>query len=167
MTNRLALDAQTIAQTIEALKLSFPELADDEESWLLTLESETDLTELMRKLERQRREADAHAEALELVIKDYKLRKYLMGKREEAMRALAMKLLTAAEVDKLQMPEATYSLRNVPPSVVITDEASLPDAACRFKREPDKTAIKSMLDVGEVPGATMSNGGRTLSIRVK
>lgn len=167
MNNRLALDAQTIAQTIEALKLSFPELADEEETWLLTLESETDLTELLRKLERHRREAEANAEALELVIKDYKLRKYRMGKHEEAMRALAMKLLTAAEVDKLQLPEATYSLRSVPPSVVITDEDALPDAACRFKREPDRTAIKDMLQIGPVEGACMSNGGRTISIRTK
>jgi hypothetical protein len=167
MNNRLALDAQTIAQTIEALKLSFPELADDEEAWLLTLQSETDLTELMRKLEQHRREADAHAEALELVIKDYKLRKYLFGKREEAMRALAMKLLSAADIEKLQLPEATYSMRAVPPSVVILNEDELPDAACRFKREPDKTAIKQMLEVGDVPGATLSNGNRTLSIRVR
>lgn len=83
------------------------------------------------------------------------------------MRALAMKLLYVADVEKLTLPEATYSMRAVPPAVVILDEDQLPDAACKFTRVPDKTAIKSMLDVGEVPGATMSNGGRTLSIRVK
>lgn len=167
MTNRLALNAQTIAQTIAALKLSYPELVDDEEWWLATLESETDLTELLRKLERQRQEAACNSEALSQNIKDLKARQFRFDKRQEAMRALAMKLLYVADVEKLQLPEATYSMRAVPPSVVILDEEALPDAACRFTRVPDKTAIKSMLEIGSVPGATLSNGGRTLSIRVK
>lgn len=167
MNKRLALDAQTIAQVIEALRVAYPDMADDEETWLLVLASETDLTELMRKLEQSRQEAAANAEALTTNLKDLKARKYRFERREEAMRALAMKLLYVADVEKLQLPEATYSMRTVPPSVVITDEDALPDAACKFKREPDKTAIKQMLEVGSVSGATMSNGGRTLSIRIK
>jgi len=167
MNNRLALDAQTIAQTIEALKLSYPELTDEEETWLLVLASETDLTELMRKLERSRQEAACNSDALSQNIKDLKARQFRFDKRQEAMRALAMKLLYVADVEKLILPEATYSLRTVPPSVVITDENALPDAACKFTRAPDKTAIKQMLEVGDVPGATLSNGSRTLSIRIK
>lgn len=167
VNKRLALDAQQIAQTIESLKLSFPELADDEEAWLLTLASETDMTELMRKLERQRQEAACNSDALSQNIKDLKARQFRFDKRQEAMRALAMKLLYAADVEKLQLPEATYSLRTVPPSVVIVNEDALPDAACKFKREPDRTAIKDMLQIGPVEGACMSNGGKTLSIRIK
>ena len=167
MNKRLALDAQTIAQTIEALRLAYPDMADDEETWLLTLQSETDLTELMRKLEQQRQEASANAEALKTNLNDLKARKYRFERREEAMRALAMKLLYVADVEKLQLPEATYSLRTVPPSVVITDEDALPDAACRFKREPDRTAIKDMLQIGPVEGACMSNGSKSLTIRTR
>jgi hypothetical protein len=100
-------------------------------------------------------------------IKMLKARKFRFDRREQAMRALAMKLLYAADVEKMMLPEATYSMRTVPPSVIILDENQLPDAACRFKREPDKVAIKQMLEVGDVPGATLSNGSRTLSIRIK
>ena len=168
MTNRLALDAQTIAQTIEALKVSYPELADDEESWLLTLASETDLVELLRKIERVRREAEANNKSLVSIIRDYRLRKFRLKKREKIMRELALKLLYVARPNgPVEFPEATYSMRNVPPSVVITDEDALPDAACKFKREPDRTAIKDMLQIGPVEGACMSNGGKTLSIRIK
>ena len=168
MNNRLALDAQTIAQTIAALKLSYPELADDEESWLLALESETDLVEMLRQIEGRRRDADANAMTINLIVKDMKARKFRFEKREEAMRALALKLLYIADATKpIEFPEATYSMRTVPPSVVIVDENALPDAACKFKREPDRTAIKDMLQVGPVSGACMSNGSKTLAIRTR
>lgn len=161
------LDANAIIQQITSLLLEYPDLQDDEVLRADMVEGSTELVEFLRRLERARRETEANFEALELVIKDYKLRKYRLVKREEAMRSLAMKLLTAADVEKLLLPEATYSLRNVPPSVVITDESALPDAACKFRREPDKTAIKQMLEIGSVNGASLTNGGRTISIRIK
>jgi hypothetical protein len=167
MTDQIRLDANAIQQQITSLLLEFPDLADDETLRADMLEGSTDLVEFLRCLERDRSETEALIEALAIQLKGLKLRKHRFERREQYMRGLAMKLLYAADLTKVQMPEATYSMRSVPPSVIITNEDALPDAACKFKREPDRTAIKSMLEVGAVPGATMSNGGRTLSIRVK
>jgi hypothetical protein len=167
MNKRLALDAQTIAQTIEAIKIAHPELVEDEEAWLLTLASETDLTEILRQIEHRRLDADANAKTVELIVNDMKARKFRFKKREEAMRSLALKLLYIADVQKLEFAEATYGIRNNPPSVIITDEEALPDAACKFKREPDLTAIKSMLEIGSMDGAVMSNGSKSLTIRIR
>lgn len=83
------------------------------------------------------------------------------------MRVLAQRIMEAGDIRKLELPEATLSIRVVPPSLVITDEASLPDWAWRVKREPDKAAIKDRMKAGDfVPGVEMSNGGTTLSVRV-
>jgi hypothetical protein len=52
--------------------------------------------------------------------------------------------------------------------VVITNKEALPEQFIRIKREEDKVAIKDALKRGEiVPGAELSNGGETLTIRRK
>lgn len=168
MTDPIRLDANAILQQITSLLLEYPGLTDDEVLRADMLEGSSELVEFLRRLERARQEAKTNSAALAEHIKELELRKYRFDQREKAMRALALKLLFAANAEKpVVFPEATYGMKKVPPAVVIVDEDQLPDAACKFERKPDRAAIKSMLEIGEVPGATMSNGGRTLAIRVK
>jgi len=168
MTNPTRLDANAILQQITSLLLEYPDLQDDEVLRADMVEGSTEFVEFLRRLERARQEAATNSEALNLNIKDLKARQFRFDRRQEAMRMLALKLLFAAGATKpIEFPEATYSIRNVPPSVVITNEAALPDAACKFKREPDRAAIKDMLQVGPIEGACMSNGSKTLAIRVR
>ena len=69
---------------------------------------------------------------------------------------------------RIELPEATLSIRVGMPKVVVTDEAVLPDTLCRIKREPDKTKIKESLLAGNaVEGAVLSNAEHTLTIRTK
>jgi hypothetical protein len=59
-----------------------------------------------------------------------------------------------------------WSVRNVPPSVIITDEATIPPKYIREKitKAPDKVLIKAALVNGEtIQGATLSNGSITLT----
>ncbi len=66
---------------------------------------------------------------------------------------------------KLEGRTATFMLRAVPPSVVITDEAAIPE---EFKRTTvsvsiDKVAIKKAISGGrDVEGADLSMGRQTL-----
>ena len=41
------LDPTFVRAQIEALRVAYPDIADDEDQWLLTLESETDLREFL------------------------------------------------------------------------------------------------------------------------
>jgi len=75
--------------------------------------------------------------------------------------------MEATELRKMELPEATLSIRSVAPSVIITDEENLPDIACKFERKPDKAKIKELLASGWVAGATLSNGTKSLTIRIK
>ena len=163
----MLLNANTVRQEIERLLLIYPELEEDGQLRADVIEGETDFHELLRQIERRRQEACSLAGALATNIAELEIRRGRFERREQAMHDLAFKLMSVAEVRKVEMPEATYSVRNVPPSVVIVEEKDLPDDACKFVRKPDKTKIKELLEVGPVAGACMSNGSATLTIRTK
>ena len=70
----------------------------------------------------------------------------------------------------LATPVTAYklSIGATQPAVVIFDETALPESCVRVKREPNKTEIRKMLSEGQsVPGAALSNGGETLTVRAK
>ena len=53
-----------------------------------------------------------------------------------------------------------------PQSVEIVDEGLLPEEFFRITKTPNKTLIGEKLKAGEdVPGAQLSNGGESLTIR--
>lgn len=161
------LDPAVIRQQIANLKVLHPELVEDEEAWLLSLESETDISALLTSIVRRIEDSKALVVGTKDRFEELKARKDRFEHRVETLRNLAFKIMSAADLSKVELPEATLSVRNTPPSVVITDEDNLPDIACKFERKPDKAKIKELLATGEVAGAAMSNGGQTISIRIK
>jgi hypothetical protein len=163
----MRIDTHIVAQQISNLLLLYPELAEDETLRADSIEAETEAIDVLRKIEQARRDAAAMAGAIATSIADLELRQKRFERREQAMRELAFKLMQIADLRKLEMPEATYSVRAVPPSVLITDEGALPDAAFKFVKTVSKTQIKKLLQSGPVAGATMTNGAMTLSIRTR
>lgn len=164
----MRLDPTAVRQQIENLKLLFPELADDEESWALTIESETEFLVLMERVANVMRESASMAGGIAGRIAELELRQGRFTRREQAMRVLAFKLMQWADQKKVELPEVTMSIRKGTPKVIITDEAIIPEILCRFTREPDKTKIKELLTNGDpVQGAELSNAEPTLSVRTK
>lgn len=164
----MRLDPNQVRQQVDNLRVSYPEIVEDDDAWLLCLESETDLHELLRIFERKRQEACSLAGAIASNIAELGNRQGRFERREQAMRAAMFKLLQWADVRKVELPEATVSIRNGTQKVLITDEDQLSDILCRFKREPDKTKIKELLTTGQpVKGAELSNAEPTISIRTK
>lgn len=163
----MRLDPHAIRLQINALKASYPDLMEDEEAWAATLESETDLDQILTSIVRRIDDTKALVIGTKERFEELKARKDRFENRVEALRGLAFRLMEAANIHKLELPEATLTLRSVPPAVVIVDEDKLPDIACKFERKPDKTKIKELLFGGIVAGAVMSNGSRSISIRVK
>lgn len=94
-------------------------------------------------------------------------RRERMEWRQEKRRAAMQKAMEAGELTKLIFPEATISLKAVAPGLDITDEKLIP-AQYFVPQEPrlDKNLLKETLKSGKtVLGATMDNGGQTISIR--
>lgn len=162
------MNPDLVRRQIENLKLQFPELAEDEDAWALTIESETGAVEMLRQIERRRQDAAHMAGAIASNIAELGLRQERFEGREKAMRALAFKIMEATNLRKTEMPEATYSIRAGQPKLIIKDESAVPDNLCRIKREPDKTVIKDAMMNGYSPSwAELSNGEPSLSVRVK
>jgi hypothetical protein len=159
---------QRLIADIDAVFLQFPDLAEDEELKRYVIEHGTDFKPALEACLAAMREAESLAEGIYGRIKTLDDRANRMERKADAMRALMQKILEHAQASKFVLPEATLSLRQIPPSVVIADEAQIPVDYLRIKSEPDKTAIKkALLDGVEVPGACLSNGGISLSVRTK
>ena len=163
----MRLDAHIVTQQITALLLTYPELAEDEILRADMIEAETEAHDLLRKIEQARQDAIAMAGAVATLIAGLELRLGRFERREKGLRELAFKIMQVANLRKIELPEASYGIRNVPPSVLITDESALPDAAFKFVKTLSKTKVKELLQAGPVAGACMSNGSATLSIRTR
>lgn len=161
--------ADLTAIQVKGVMLNLREMLGEEEAdeqlVLDTLEGETDLFEITRKL-LDRIEADEGDKAILAEQMDSrKVRRDRCDARIKARREAIMALLECAGVDKLPLPEATLSLRKLTPKAVVTDPDALPDELCTFTRKPNLTAIR---EASELPaGCAMDNGGLSLTIRRK
>lgn len=143
-------------------------LTEDERLYLDTLEGETDLYELVRRLLEQVEEDEGIQTFLAEQISDRQSRKQRAAERVKHNREAIMALIQCAQLDKLVLAEATLSVRDVPPKPIVTDEAAVPDDFCKFTRKPDMAAIKAGVEAGAViEGVSFDNGGTTLTIRRK
>lgn len=143
-------------------------LNEDERLYLDTLEGETDLYEIVRRLLNEM-EADQGIQlALQEQINDRLSRKARAAEREKHTRQAILALIECAGLTKLALPEATFSVRKVAPKAIVTDDAAVPDDFCKFTRKPDLAAIKAGLEAGAaIPGVSMDNGGTSLTVRRK
>lgn len=168
MADYLAMDASKVASEVQHMLVAYPELAEDEELRLDTLEGETDFNRIMSKLVRVRNEKLAGAEGLATYIGDLTERKARQVRSAEGIKSLMLSLMSAADLQKLPLPEATISITKPRTSVEVTDIDALPQGTFATVRQPDKTAIKAMLEAGDdVPGAALKTSDPGLTVRVK
>lgn len=163
----MQIDPALIEREIQALIAEYPELADDEDLRASMIEGSTEAFDILARCIEHEANAKAMSTALASRMDDLKLRVNRFEKRREAMRDLIFRIMTAANLRKAELAEATISIRPGAPKVVVTAEAELPDDYFRTTRSVDKAAIRDAIKAGKfVPGAELSNGEDTLSIRV-
>lgn len=162
------LDPTFVRAQIELLRVTHPAIAEDEDQWLLTLESETRLPEFLAAVARRYCQAEKLVEAADDEMSDLKARRDRFEQRCNAMRAIAHRVLDWAGMRKFEVARATFSIRAGSQKVIITDEAALPPDCIRVRTEPNKTRIRDLLLLGEpVAGAELSNREEVLAVRVK
>jgi len=165
----LRLNQNIVRQQIDNLLVAYPELREDEILRSDTVEGETEAFEFLAMIVQLIEDTKALQDGTSARIDELKARVQRFERREESLRSLAFKIMQAADLKKAELPCATLSVRRVPTKIVITDESALPDIACRFVRKPDMAKIRELLTDATAfcAGAELSNGGETLSIRVK
>jgi hypothetical protein len=163
------LDPRAVRQQIENLKLVHPEVLEDDEAWLATLESETNFDEILTTIVRRIEDTKALVIGTKDRFEELKARKDRFEHRVETLRELAFKIMHAAELAKKELPEATLSLRAGTPQLIGDAEPDdLPDELCKISRSLDRTKIKDALKAGlTVPGFALSNSQPSLTIRIK
>ena len=141
----------------------------DEAAALAVLREEApDIETVLARLLRAMGEATEFEKAVDARIFALEERRKRFTRQAEEYRRTVFAMLDALGLRKWKNAEFSVSITDGRPGVVVTDEAALPDAFVRIKREPDKAAIKAALERGElVNGAGLSNGLASLSIRMK
>jgi len=168
MTN--PLDIAALEREIENLIASYPELAEDETLRADMIAGSTQSEEVLSKVVNRMQEAEAMVSAIIKRKNDLDARAARFDRQADAMRALAFRIMQAANLRKMPLPEATLSIRVNPPSVVISDESQIPAEFTITKTETriDRAKLKEALkDGATVPGACLSNGSESLSVRSK
>jgi ElaB/YqjD/DUF883 family membrane-anchored ribosome-binding protein len=166
MNPNLANTAHVHRLLKEDLLTRWPALADDDQALLDTLEGMTTLTEQVDALVQSSLEDDAQAAAMDRLVERLSERRDRFKARSDMKRKSVFEALQRAGERKMELPIATVSVRKVPPSVIILDDQQLPEQYRVHTWRPDRAAIGVALKDGTaVPGATLSNGGETLSIR--
>jgi len=142
-------------------------IGDDEQAAVDAIEGETNLLEAIEHAVSRIADLETMETALDLKQKALGERKSRFAAQAERIRTAILSAMTQADLKKHECPLATVSRRAVAPSVIITEETEVP-AAYWKPQDPklDKKAILAALKSDEVvPGATLSNGGETLSVR--
>jgi sugar-specific transcriptional regulator TrmB len=175
---------QEVRATVEWLRANYPGLEDDEKTWIDTLEGQSEIKEVAAKLIDRALDCKAMTAALKLRADDIAARKRRLDDQEKSLRNAVMILMQEAGVKKLELPEATLSVRDTAPRLIVTDDAAIPDTCCETVRkivmdkvkaaveafEADK-AQRAMTDIAALsetfPGVEWSNGGASLTVRTK
>lgn len=161
----LTREAQAARALIEALK---DIIGDDEDFAMDVIEGQTSLVEVVNSLIAQELEDKAHVTGITAHAETLVARKARLKARIERRRnALAVAFQTAGIKGPIRCALGTVGLNATAPKAVITDEKRIPK---KFWKQPepelDLKALTAALKANEqIGGATLSNGGVTISIR--
>lgn len=153
----------------EVLREQIKTIAGDDEDVLRdSIEGETSIHELLEKVVEQVVNDVAMVESIGAVCKKLKERQDRIEKRISWFRTAAASAMEVAGIKKKETPFGTVSLKNVPPSVVITDEAAIPSEFWKVSdpKLDKKAVLEALKDNKPVPGAELSNGSISVQIRV-
>ncbi len=149
------------------LAAQFPDA--DEETLLDTLEGMTDLNGMIAAVARSRLEDLSLLGGLRRRMGDMQERAVRIEQRADKKKDVVASVMERAGVKKLTEPDFTLSLRSTNPPLVVTDEGEIPEDFWKPQTPKlDRQGLINALKAGrEVPGATLGNGGVTISVRTK
>lgn len=163
------INPEVVKAQIAVLIGHYPDLKDDLEAMLASLESETGAMELFDQIGDKFRKAKCNSDAIAIEISDLRARQERYDRMCDAQRKLALKILEIAGLRKVERPFITFGISWGPRKVDIINPAKLTQDFWRtYDPEPDKVKIKNAIKAGiDVPGATLSNGEEFLRVSVK
>jgi len=167
------MDARATAKEIEAVKVlraQISDLAEGDEDFIRdTLEGEVDFAEIIDRLLFSIGEDEAACSGIKEHADALAARKSRIEARIEFKRGLILSALEIADKQSMECAAATVSIRSVPSKALIQEESEIPSEY--WEPQAPKLNKKSLLSALKenkiIPGATLSNGGKTISIKVR
>ena len=151
----------------DRLLAAYPDL--DQETLLDTLEGASDLKEMLGAITRAYLEDRAFAGALKERLDDMRIRLNRLETATSNKRILIAEVMGRANLRKVMEPDFTLSLRDVARGLSVNDEAEIPETY--WLSQPAKLDRQSLLQDlrGDVcvPGATLNEGSKTISVRTQ
>jgi hypothetical protein len=161
-----------------------------------TIEGETSLHEQIGALAASIAEDEAVADGIKALLDNLGARKKRLEARADVKRALVACAMEIGELRKIDTPAGTVSLKPVPPKLIPTEESDIParfwkvgdpildrkalgdalkarDAALKEAQAVEDQEVRALAIAAveaahpPIPGATLSNGSLTISIRSK
>lgn len=164
----MKINPEAVRLQINNLLVQYPELLDDDILRADMIEAETEAPEVLAMLVRRIGETKAIADGTKGYVLELCERGKRLDRRVEGLRSLIHKIMDDARLPKIELAEATISIRNGTPKVILTDETALPDDCVKIVRNPDRAVIKDKLTSGQtVPGACLSNQEPSITIRTR
>jgi hypothetical protein len=144
------------------------EQTDDPETFLDTLEGQTDALEVLRRCVLARAEAAAQEAATKELEAIYFARSRRLAEKQDSLSQFIGEILDAIGETKVQLDVATVSRISAKTKVGIIDEDQIPTQLTKVTYKPDLVAIKAQLEAGEiVPGAELVQGNKSINVRIK
>lgn len=161
--HRLALEIRAA----QILKSALLEFTDDPDTLADTIEGETNLHEAIAKVMDGITEDEVMIAGLRTMTEQLVNRRLRFENRIDRRRNAIERAMAAGELTKLELPQATLSIRRVPPKLQVLSETLIPESF--WVPQPpklDRGEIAAAIKAGrEVPGAALDNGSTTLAIR--
>ena len=141
---------------------------DDQDTFLDTLDGETDVMDILGKLVQERAECSIYEGAAKDLAKMYAGRAKRLSAKQEAISITIGQLMDAMRQTKIQHPLATISRTKARWSVKIVNQDDIPSQLTTVTVKPDLVAIKKQMDQGEtVPGCEVNPGQPSITVRIK
>lgn len=155
----------------QAIKLRVSEAHPDldEQTLADTVEGLTNLHDIVAAIIRAAATDEALGEGLKSRIAEMQQRLTRFEDRAATRRRIARDVMIEADIKRITAPDFTISIRAGTPSVVVTDESTIPPKYWE-PRDPqlNRQLLTADLKSGEtVNGATLNNPEPVLSVRTK
>lgn len=138
---------------IEAIAAQIAPMCDGDEQLLQDmLEGETDLLSVAKRMHEQLARDNELLAGIAERMAELKGRQKRFKARAARFKAEIGNLLRAANLTTLELPEATYSVRNGKPNLVVVDPAAVPERLQVCSWSPNKAAINEQFnDADDLP----------------
>lgn len=164
VVNQLRIETANASTLLETLA---DVIGDDADLVATSVEGETNLyAAVALGIGRIERLSDM-ASSLDAAIKRMQARRDRFEAQAATIKELIAVAIETTGLSKIETPVATVSLRKLPQSVMIIEESAIP---ARFWKPQDpkldkRELLKALKDEGPLPGAMLTNGGRSLNIK--